>query len=60
MLADQMFFETLWVELGNLSAEKCLINVSYCQYQSLCDLLDELSADVSNAFSTTVFFKWGL
>ena len=33
---------------------KCLFNVSYSSHQSLGDFfLDELSAEVSNAFSTT-------
>ena len=53
-LADPKFFETLWLELGNPLTEKCLINFSYCPHQSLGDFfLDELSAEVSNAFSAT-------
>ena len=53
-LADPKFFETLWLELGNPLSEKCLINISYCPHQSLGDFfLDELSAEVSNAFSAT-------
>ena len=53
-LADPKFFETLWLELGNPLTEKCLINISYCPHQSLGDFfLDELSAEVSNAFSAT-------
>ena len=53
-LADPKFFETLWLELGNPLTEKCLINISYCPHQSLGDFfLDELSAEVYNAFSAT-------
>ena len=53
-LPDPKFFETFRLELGNSLTEKCLINISYCPYQSLGDFfLDELSAEVSNAFSTT-------
>ena len=53
-LADPKFFETLWLKLGNPLTEKCLINISYCPHQSLGDFsLDELSAEVSNAFSAT-------
>ena len=36
-LADQKFFETLWLELGNTLRKKCLINISYCPHQSLGD-----------------------
>ena len=44
----------MWLELGNPLTEKCLINISYCPHQSLGDFfLDELSAEVSNAFSAT-------
>ena len=53
-LADPNFFETLWLELGNPLSEKCLIKFSYRPHQSLGDfVLDELSAEFSNAFSTT-------
>ena len=53
-LGDPKFFETLWLEIGNPLTEKCLINISYCPHQSLGDFfLDELSAEVSNAFSAT-------
>ena len=53
-LADPKFFERLWLELGDPLTEKCLINISYCPHQSLGDFsLDELSAEVSNAFSAT-------
>ena len=53
-LADPQFFEKLWLELGNPLTEKCLINISYCPHQSLGDFfLDELSAEISNAFSAT-------
>ena len=53
-LADSIFFETLWLELGNPLTEKCLINIFYCPHRSLGDFfLDELSAEVSNAFSVT-------
>ena len=53
-LADPKCFETFWLELGNPLPEKCLINISYCPHQSLGDFfLDELSAEVSNAFSAT-------
>ena len=53
-LAYPKFFENLWLELGNPLSEKCLINISYCPHQSLGDFfLDELSAEVSNAFSAT-------
>ena len=42
------------LELGNPLTEKCLINISYCPHQSLGDFFfDELSAEVSNAFSAT-------
>ena len=60
-LADPKFFETLWLELGNLLTEKCLINISYCPHQSLGDFfLEELSTEVSNAFSATDnFFLFG-
>ena len=53
-LAHSKFFETLWLELGNPLTENCLINNSYFPHQSLADFfLDELSAEVSNAFSAT-------
>ena len=53
-LADPKVFETLWLELDIPITEKCLINISYCPHQSLGDFfLDELSAEVSNAFSAT-------
>ena len=52
-LADPQFFEKLWLELGNPLIEKCLINI-YCPHRGRGDFfLDELSADVSNAFSAT-------
>ena len=39
---------------SNPLTEKCLINISYCPHQSLGDFfLDELNAEVSNAFSAT-------
>ena len=45
---------TLWLELGNPLTAKFLINISYCPHQSLGDFFsDELSAEVSNAFSAT-------
>ena len=34
---DPKFFETLWLEIGSPLKEKCLINISYCQHQSLGD-----------------------
>ena len=53
-LADPKFFETLWLELGNPLTKKCLIKISHCPHQSLGDFfLDELNAEVSNAFSAT-------
>ena len=53
-LADPKLFETLGLELGNHLTEKCLINISYCPHQSLGDFfLDEISAEISNAFSAT-------
>ena len=53
-LVDPNFFETLWLGLGNSLTVKCLNNISYCPHQSLGDFfLDELGAEVSNAFSVT-------
>ena len=44
----------MWLALGNPLTEKCLLNISHCPHQSLGDFfLDELSAEVSNAFSAT-------
>ena len=58
-LADPKFFETLWLELGNPLTKKCLINISYCPHQNLgAFFLDELGAEVSNAFSAKIIFSY--
>ena len=54
-IAKANFFESMWLEVNERLKDKCLVNISYNPIKNLSDFsLNELSAEVSNAYSLTV------
>ena len=53
-IANANFFESIWLEINEPLKDKCLVNISYNPSKILSDfVLNELSAEVSNAYSLT-------